>query len=41
MDTEKSAPRPKDKPKKTEAGLMNSDLKTKTTPSKKDFDALA
>ncbi|BAZ26001.1 hypothetical protein NIES4073_69070 [Kalymmatonema gypsitolerans NIES-4073] len=33
MATEKSVPPPKDKPKKTEAGFMNSDFKNKSTDS--------
>ncbi len=32
MASKKSVPQPKDKPKKTEAGLSHSDLKKKTTP---------
>jgi hypothetical protein len=33
MANEKSKPQPKDKPKKTEAGFMNPDLKNKSTDS--------
>jgi len=33
MTNEKSKPQPKDKPKKTEAGFMNSDSKNKSTDS--------
>ncbi|BAY45884.1 hypothetical protein SAMD00079811_34910 [Scytonema sp. HK-05] len=33
MTNEKSKPQPKDKPKKTEPGFMNPDLKNKSTDS--------
>jgi hypothetical protein len=37
MATEKSVPQPKDKPKKTEPGFINSDFKKKSTDSIKEI----